>query len=271
MTEAAATTGTGVHPEPAILVRELRKDFGPVTALQGINLEIATGELTVLLGLSGSGKSTLLRCLNGLNPITGGEATVLGQPVHGMTSGEMRKLRSRIGFIFQHFNLVGRLTCLENVLIGACGRITGPRYGILSYSRAQRREALAHLSRVGLEQHAFQRADSLSGGQQQRVAIARALMQKPELILADEPVASLDPENAANVMDLLFRICRENRITVLCTLHQVDLAMQWANRIVGLRDGEKVLDASTGSLSRDDVLNIYRQLQPEAALDGTTA
>ncbi|MCD4851606.1 phosphonate ABC transporter ATP-binding protein [Arthrobacter sp. AK01] len=271
MTQAAATAGSDAQPEPAIRVRKLRKDFGPVTALQGIDLEVAPGELTVLLGLSGSGKSTLLRCLNGLNPITAGEATVLGQPVHGMTSREMRKLRSKIGFIFQHFNLVGRLTCLENVLIGASGRIPGPRYGILSYSRAQRREALTHLSRVGLGQHAFQRADSLSGGQQQRVAIARALMQKPELILADEPVASLDPENAANVMDLLFQICLENKITVLCTLHQVDLAMHWAHRIVGLRDGEKVLDSNTAALSRDDVLNVYRQLQPEAAPDGTRA
>lgn len=250
--------------EPAIQVTNLSKSFGASQALKNVSLEVAKGELTVLLGLSGSGKSTLLRCLNGLHTLSGGEATVLGQQLKGAKSRQLRSLRSRVGFIFQHFNLVGRLTCLENVLVGAAGRIRGPRYGLLSYSKAQRREALVHLDRVGLGDLAFQRADSLSGGQQQRVAIARALMQKPEVILADEPVASLDPQNAANVMDLLFQVCLENQITVICTLHQVDLALQWANRIVGLRHGEKVLDAPASTLTKERVLEIYQQLDPGA-------
>ncbi|WP_411731967.1 phosphonate ABC transporter ATP-binding protein [Paeniglutamicibacter sp.] len=258
--------GHDVAPEPEIAIHAsgLRKSFGATHALRGVDLQVAKGEMTVLLGLSGSGKSTLLRCLNGLHPLSGGEATVLGEPVHKTKSRRLRALRSRVGFIFQHFNLVGRLSCLENVLIGAAGRIRGPRYGLLSYTKAQRREALGHLERVGLGELAFQRADSLSGGQQQRVAIARALMQKPELILADEPVASLDPQNAANVMDLLFQVCLENRITVVCTLHQVDLALDWAHRIVGLRNGEKVLDEATATLTKERVLEVYRQLDPDA-------
>lgn len=248
----------------AISTTALRKNFGDSAALNGVDLSIKKGELTVLLGLSGSGKSTLLRCLNGLHPISSGEATVLDTPLHDASASQLRALRARVGFIFQHFNLVGRLTCLENVLIGAAGRIRGPRFGLLSYSKAQRREALSYLQRVGLDELAFQRADSLSGGQQQRVAIARALMQKPEVILADEPVASLDPQNSANVMDLLFQVCLENKITVVCTLHQVDLALQWADRIVGLRHGQKVLDERAANLDKDRVLEIYQQLDPQA-------
>lgn len=255
-----------VEPESsyAIQATGLRKSFGETHALRGVDLQVPTGEMTILLGLSGSGKSTLLRSLNGLHRLTGGEATVLGEAIHTAKPRRMRSLRSRVGFIFQHFNLVGRLTCLENVLIGAAGRIRGPHYGLLTYTRAQRREALTHLERVGLGELAFQRADSLSGGQQQRVGIARALMQKPELILADEPVASLDPQNAANVMDLLFQICLENRITVVCTLHQVDLALEWGHRIVGLRNGTKVLDEPASALNRSRVLELYGQLEPEA-------
>ncbi|WP_248760374.1 phosphonate ABC transporter ATP-binding protein [Pseudarthrobacter sp. SSS035] len=270
MTDARPARAAIAVPEREISIRtkNLRKSFGASQALKGVDLEVAKGELTVLLGLSGSGKSTLLRCLNGLHSITSGEATVLDEPVHESHNRRLRALRSRVGFIFQHFNLVGRLSCLENVLIGATGRIRGPRYGVLSYTKAQRREALTHLERVGLGELAFQRADSLSGGQQQRVAIARALMQKPELILADEPVASLDPENAANVMDLLFQVCLENRITVVCTLHQVDLALNWAHRIIGLRNGEKVMDQAASQLDREQVLNIYKQIDPELSTDG---
>ncbi|GAB3537616.1 phosphonate ABC transporter ATP-binding protein [Arthrobacter tecti] len=262
---------TQTQGSAVVSVKGLRKNFGNTAALKGVDLEVRAGELVVLLGLSGSGKSTLLRCLNGLHPLTAGVADVLGEPVHRARRRQLRVLRTRVGFIFQQFNLIGRLSCLENVLIGASGRLRGPRYGVLSYSKAQRREALSHLERVGLGDLAFQRADSLSGGQQQRVAIARALMQKPELILADEPVASLDPENAANVMDLLFRVCLENRITVVCTLHQVDLALGWAHRIVGLRNGEKVLDELTANLDRDRVLDVYRQLGSPTAPGETGA
>ena len=141
--------------QPAIQISNLSKSFGATHALKGVDLQVNKGELTVLLGLSGSGKSTLLRCLNGLHTLSGGEATVLDQQLHRAKPRDLRALRSRVGFIFQHFNLVGRLTCLENVLVGAAGRIRGPRYGLLSYSKAQRREALGYLERVGLGDLAF--------------------------------------------------------------------------------------------------------------------
>ncbi|WP_369373032.1 phosphonate ABC transporter ATP-binding protein [Promicromonospora sp. Populi] len=250
--------------EPLVRVRGLVKEFDGTTALAGVDLDVARGELLVLLGLSGSGKSTLLRCLNGLHRPTSGEVTVAGTRVDRASGRELRRLRTEVGFVFQQFNLVGRLTCLENVLIGALGRVRGPRYGVTTYPRRMREEALAHIDRVGLADHAYQRADTLSGGQQQRVAIARTLMQRPQLVLADEPVASLDPENSGAVMDLLVRVCAEEGLTVVCTLHQVDLALGWAHRLVGLRNGTKVLDRPAAGLTRDDAMSIYRRVEASA-------
>ncbi|WP_052852588.1 phosphonate ABC transporter ATP-binding protein [Streptomyces avicenniae] len=249
---------------PVITTRALTRRFGGTTALDDVGLTVGEGELTVLLGLSGSGKSTLLRCLNGLLPASSGEIEVLGVRVDRARPGELRALRTRVGFVFQQFHLVGRLSCLENVLVGGLGRLRGPRYGVPTYPRAMRREALDHLERVGLADRAFQRADTLSGGQQQRVAIARTLMQRPALLLADEPVASLDPENARVVMDLLVQVCLEERMTVVCTLHQVDLALGWADRLIGLRQGVKVLDRAAAGLDRDAVMGVYRQVAPDA-------
>ncbi|TDE16002.1 phosphonate ABC transporter ATP-binding protein [Jiangella asiatica] len=248
-------------PATAVTTRGLVKRFGTTTAVDGVDLEVRTGELVVLLGLSGSGKSTLLRCLNGLHPVTAGEVVVDTVAVHRARPAELRRLRTDVGFVFQQFNLIGRLTCLENVLIGALGRVRGPRYGLLTWSARHKREALAHLDRIGLADQADQRADTLSGGQQQRVALARTLMQGPRLLLADEPVASLDPENAGTVMDLLLRVCREDRLTVVCTLHQVDLALGWAHRLVGLRGGRKVLDRTADGVSRAEVMEVYRRLE----------
>jgi phosphonate transport system ATP-binding protein len=158
---------------------------------------------------------------------------------------------------------------MENVLTGALGRVRGPRYGVVTWPKALRREALEHLDRVGLADRAYQRADTLSGGQQQRVAIARTLMQRPTLVLADEPVASLDPEISAQVMDLLFRICVEDQLTVLCSLHQVELALGWTHRIVGLRDGRVVLDEDARSLDSDAVMQVYRRVDPNQPVDVT--
>ncbi|CAM2811538.1 phosphonate ABC transporter ATP-binding protein [Prescottella defluvii] len=246
-------------------IRNVTKTFGPTVALDDVSLDIYRSELVVLLGLSGSGKSTLLRCMNGLEPVTAGEIAVNGVRVDGAPSRRLRALRKDVGFVFQHFNLVGRLSCLENVLIGGLGRLSAPRYGALTYPKGMRNEALEHLDRVGLADFAEQRADTLSGGQQQRVAIARTLMQRPSIVLADEPVASLDPENAGVVMDLLFRVCIEEKLTVVCTLHQVDLALGWAHRLVGLRGGIKVMDRPAVGMSRDEVMDIYRRVDPEAA------
>ncbi|OYD70342.1 phosphonate transport system ATP-binding protein [Rhodococcus sp. OK302] len=246
-----------------VSARDVTKIFGATTALKNVNLDVRRGEMLVLLGLSGSGKSTLLRCINGLHPITSGSITALGTHIDTAPSRHVRELRKNVGFIFQHFNLVGRLNCLENVLVGGLGRLRIPRYGALTYPKAMRIEALNCLDRVGLADFAERRADTLSGGQQQRVAIARTLMQRPSIVLADEPVASLDPENADIVMDLLQRVCTEEQLTVVCTLHQVDLALGWAHRLVGLRDGEVVLDRPATGLLREDIMPIYQRIQPE--------
>ncbi len=250
-------------PDNVVQVSGLSKKFpnGPL-ALDHVSLTVPKGQLLSLIGLSGSGKSTLLRHLNGLIPPTTGSVEVLGTDVVAAGRRELRALRRDVGFVFQSFGLVGRLTALENVLSGALGRLHGPRFGTLMYPKALRREALENLDRVGLGDRAFQRADTLSGGQQQRVAIARTLMQRPRLLLADEPVASLDPESSAQVMDVLFRIVVEDQLTVICTLHQVELALGWAQRIVGLRDGRVVLDRAVDNLDQDAVMDVYRRVEP---------
>lgn len=258
---AAAPAPSG---SPVVRLRDLRKEFdgGKVTALDGVSLDIHAGELTVIIGLSGSGKSTLLRHLNKLHVPTSGHVEVLGHDVAAAKGRQLRALRRDVGFVFQQFNIVGRLSCLENVLSGALGRLRAPRYGVLTYSKAMRREALEQLDKVGLADRAFQRTDTLSGGQQQRVAIARMLMQQPKLVLADEPVASLDPEISGQVMDVLLRVCSDAGLTVLCSLHQVDLALGWANRLIGLRDGQLVLDKPAQGLTTAEAMNVYKRLDP---------
>lgn len=172
----------------------------------------------------------------------------------------MRRLRSRIGFIFQSFNLVGPMSVLENVCTGRLGSLKGPRIGLFSYPKSVKHDALDQLERVGLADRAFQRADTLSGGQKQRVAIARALIQRPEVLLADEPVASLDPVSSKQVTDLITRISREENLTVIATLHQVQLAMDFSDRIIGLQAGRVVLDRSTGTIDRGEALAIYERV-----------
>jgi phosphonate transport system ATP-binding protein len=252
---------------PAVRITDLGKTYpgasGP--ALTGVSLSVTRGEIVVLLGLSGSGKSTLLRHINGLETPTTGTVVSLGQDVASLRGRALRELRGRIGFIFQQFELVGPLTVLENVLTGALSTLGGPRVGVVMYPRALRQKALEHLDRVGLLERAYQRADTLSGGQQQRVAIARALMQDPDILLADEPVASLDPESSSQVMALIREIAAERGLTVVCSLHQVDLALSWGDRIVGLRAGEVVLDMTTESLSREQVMEVYGRVATTTA------
>ena len=253
--------------EPAVRLERLTKVFGQTTALDQVDLEVPAGQMLAILGASGSGKSTLLRTLNGLVAPTSGSIRVLGTDIGQAHGGQLRALRRGVGFIFQQFGLVGRISVLENVLSGALGRIRFPRAGVLSYPRPLRLEALAHLERVGLAERAFQRSDTLSGGQQQRVAIARTLMQRPVLLLADEPVASLDPESAASVMALMLQICQEEHLTVIASLHQVELARGWADRMIGLREGRVVLDERPQSVTAEQVMQIYRGARsaPDAA------
>ncbi len=244
---------------PVVQITALGKTYPGAKdpALSGVSLSVDRGEIVVLLGLSGSGKSTLLRHINGLETPSTGSVVSLGEEVSALRGRPLRELRGRIGFIFQQFELVGPLTVLENVLTGSLSRLRGPRVGTWSYPKESRLAALAHLDRVGLLERAYQRADTLSGGQQQRVAIARALMQDPEILLADEPVASLDPESSSQVMGLIREIAAERGLTVVCSLHQVELALGWGDRVVGLRAGEVVLDTPTDNLSKDKVMEVY--------------
>ncbi|GAB3393182.1 phosphonate ABC transporter ATP-binding protein [Humibacter soli] len=256
-TTSPRTTDSDTTANPVITLSGVTKDFGSTIALSDVDLTVNRGEVVVLLGLSGSGKSTLLRHIDGLERPTSGDVRVLGQLVQKLRPKQLRRLRGRVAMIFQQFELVPSLTVLENVATGALGRLHGPRLGLAMYPKSLKKQALQHLDRVGLLEKAYQRADQLSGGQQQRVAIARALMQDPEILLADEPVASLDPESSSQVMRLIREIAADDGLTVVCSLHQVDLALGWGDRIVGLRHGSVVLDTPVLGLSKEQVMEIY--------------
>lgn len=236
-----------------------------VLGLDNVSVDVAAGSRVVLLGKSGSGKSTLLRHVNKLHTPTSGSVLVHGTDLGTIRGRRLREVRRGIGMVFQNFHLVGNMSALENVCSGMLGALRGPRVGLWSYPQTVRHKALELLDRVGLAERAFQRADTLSGGQQQRVAIARALMQEPTVLLADEPVASLDPESSADVLSILTRISIEDQLTVLMSLHQIEYALGFADRIVGLREGKVVLDDSAGNLDAARAMQIY------AAATGTVA
>ncbi|MFC1480289.1 phosphonate ABC transporter ATP-binding protein [Candidatus Omnitrophota bacterium] len=234
---------------------QVKKTFDDGTvALDGVSAKIGQGEFAVILGPSGSGKTTLLRTVNGLVFLTSGGVTVNGVDV---VTRNLQKVRCRIGMIFQQFNLVGNLSVMNNVLSGSLASHQKWYSGLYLFPRSLRLRALAVIDRVGLLDKAYQRTDELSGGQQQRVGIARALMQKPAVLLADEPIASLDPMIAYNILSLLREISAEDNITVLCSLHQVDFAMQFSQRIMGLDAGKVVLNAPTKELTPGYIHKIY--------------
>ncbi len=268
MTDARPTTTPSTPATPSttetqyadIRLEHVTKDFGGTLGLDDVTVAFEAQRVTALLGLSGSGKSTLLRHVNGLHRPTSGSIIVRGEPIEHASGRRLHHLRREIGFIFQHFHLVGSMSVLENVCTGTLGALKGPRLSLMTYPTTIRREALDQLDRVGLGDRAYQRADTLSGGQQQRVAIARALVQRPKILLADEPVASLDPVSAQQVMELITRISREEQLTVVCTLHQVQTALEFSDRIVGLQAGRVVLDRPTASISKDETLQIYSRV-----------
>lgn len=226
-------------------------------ALKDISFEVPDGQFLVIIGLSGSGKSTLLRCINRLVEPTSGRIFWNGTEVTGATDEELRHIRRRIGMIFQQFNLVKRSRVLTNVLSGRLG-YTNPLWSLINgFSGADRAQALQKLDRVGIRNKANQRADALSGGQQQRVGIARALMQNPELMLADEPVASLDPATSHSVMRYLEALNREDGITILCSLHFLSLARTYADRIIALKDGKLEFDGLPRDIDEAKFKEIY--------------
>lgn len=226
-------------------------------ALNGISLEIPTGQFVAVIGLSGSGKSTLLRCINRLIDPTSGK--VFLDDVDVTTATDLRSIRRRIAMIFQHFNLVKRSTVLTNVLSGRLGYVSSLASMFHSFSPEDYADARASLSRVGLVDKDDQRADTLSGGQQQRVGIARALMQRPDVILADEPVASLDPATAHSVLDHLEQMNKKDGMTVLCNLHFLSLARRYADRVVALKEGQIVFDGTPEEIDDARFKSIYGQ------------
>jgi phosphonate transport system ATP-binding protein len=241
-------------------VNNVKKVYGNDThALKGVSFDIYKGEFVVIIGLSGSGKSTLLRCINRLISQSEGSIEFKGVKLENSNKKELRNVRREIGMIFQHYNLIDRLTVMQNVLHGRLGYMNN-FCGIFDlYSQDDRIKAMQILERVGLENEVLKRADQLSGGQKQRVAISRAMAQNPSLMLADEPIASLDPMSSGIVMDYLHNICTEDGISAIVSLHQVDFALKYATRIIGIRDGLIVYDGKPEKLSADMISEIYKK------------
>lgn len=259
-----------LFPPAAIEVIELSKSFQGKSALQGINCAIAPGEMVALVGASGSGKSTLLRHINGLETGDRGTVNILGNTLqsNGRLHSKVRFLRSQMGCIFQQFNLVRRLTVLENVLVGYLSQMSLWRSTVHWFTQDQKIQALAALERVGILEQAYKRASLLSGGQQQRVAIARCLVQGAKVILADEPIASLDPESARKVMELLVQLNDEQKITIATSLHQVQMVRCYFKRSIALKDGQVMFDGETHLLDDRKLNEIYGAAAEELVLKG---
>jgi phosphonate transport system ATP-binding protein len=246
----------------AIRIERLSKTFtNGRKALDEIDLRVAPGEMVALIGASGSGKSTLLRHIAGftVSDPQPSQIAILGRPIqqNGRLVREVRRIRRDIGFVFQQFNLVNRLSVEANVLIGALARLPFWRRITGRFPRGERALSLAALAEVGIAEHARERAATLSGGQQQRAALARALVQRARIVLADEPIASLDPESSRRVMDMLRNLNRDHGLTVLVSLHQVDIAMQYCPRTVALRRGKIVYDGASAALTPALLQQLY--------------
>jgi phosphonate transport system ATP-binding protein len=252
-------------------IRDLHHSYnGGAPVLQGITFQVQQGEFVGIVGLSGSGKSTLLRCINRLIDAGAGEvlapqALLVAQArgpsldILKLKGADLRRIRRKIGMIFQQFNLAKRLTVIDNVLCGGLGYQPVLRSTLRIFTQAERRQALINLKRVGLLDHAYKRADELSGGEQQRVAIARTLMQQPAIILADEPVSSLDPKLSRVILDILKRVCREDGITALVSLHTLELTREYADRVIGLKAGQILFDGATKDLTDAVVDAVYQR------------
>ncbi len=238
---------------PLLQIRDVGHGYGRGAVLDGLSFDVQRGEFVALLGPSGAGKTTLIKCITGQLQPQRGQVLVGGAETAQLQGRDRR----RVAVVFQQFNLVRRLSALDNVLAGRLGHVPAWRGWTRQFDRADRRLALQCLERVGLLSAAGQRADTLSGGQQQRVAIARALAQQPELIVADEPVASLDPAISAGILELLQGICRDDGVTVVCSLHQLHLARQYAQRLIGLSAGQLRFDARADAVDAATTAQLY--------------
>jgi phosphonate transport system ATP-binding protein len=238
-------------------VEGLTKFYGDVRALHEVSFSVDVGEFVAIIGPSGSGKTTLIRCLNRLIDATEGTVNYDGEDMLSLSGRQLRRARARLGMIFQHYNLVYRLTVIENVLHGRLGYKSDVAGVFGAYTNEEKEKAVEVLSLLGLQDHIYRRCDQLSGGQKQRVGIARALIQDPRMILCDEPISSLDPSSSKIIMDYLQKIQTELGITVFVNLHQVDVAKRYAHRILGFNEGHLVFDGSPSELDHDTIHQIY--------------
>jgi phosphonate transport system ATP-binding protein len=239
-------------------VNSLSKEYkGGTKALANINFSVKEGEFVSIIGPSGAGKSTLLRCINRMIDPTEGDVNFDGDSVKKLKKRDLRKLRTKIGMIFQHYNLVNRLSVVENVLHGRLG-YKSTIEGVLGiHKESEKKQAFEILNKLGLQEQAYKRCDQLSGGQKQRVGIARALIQNPKMVLCDEPIASLDPSASKIIMDHMKNINEEMGITCIFNLHQVDVAMKYSDRIIGINKGNLIFDGSPKELTKDKIHEIY--------------
>lgn len=243
---------------PLLEVSHVMKCYDGVRpALDDISFSVRKGEFVSVIGPSGAGKSTLLRCINRMIEVSEGEVRFEGVSVGRLGRGDLKKVRSKIGMIFQHYALVERLTVIENVLHGRLGSKSTLAGALGRYSRDEKRQAMELITMLGLADHVYQRCDRLSGGQKQRVGIARALVQDPKMILCDEPIASLDPSAAKVIMEQLRRFASEMHISLIVNLHQVDVALKYSDRILGVNKGRIVFDGGPGELSPERIAEIY--------------
>lgn len=257
--EVEIATKEEIKEMPVIMsIENLNKEYSKgKSVLKDVNFEIKQGELLSIIGPSGAGKSTLLRSINRMIEPTSGKITFDKQNITNVKGRDLRNMRTNIGMIFQHYNLVDRLSVFENVMHGTLG-YKNSLQGIFSlYTESEKEEAIDIITELGIEDHIYKRCDELSGGQKQRVGIARALVQKPKIILCDEPIASLDPSSSRVIMEHLRKICSEKGITVIVNLHQVDVAKNYSDRIIGLNSGEIVFNGHPTEINKEVIQAVY--------------
>ena len=253
---------------PILEFQHVSKVYNNTTkALDDLSFSVKEGEFLSIIGPSGAGKSTILRCINRLVDATDGKIIYDGKDIMHINKRQLRNIRTKTGMIFQHYNLVDRLSVMENVLHGRLGQKSTFSGMIGHYSESEKEQAFAILEELGLAEQAYKRCDALSGGQKQRVGIARAIMQQPKLILCDEPIASLDPKASKTIMDHLAQINQSMRITCIVNLHQVDVAMKYSQRILGIAAGKLVFDGAPSELTQEKIHEIYQSNAKDLMLD----
>ncbi len=253
---------------PILEFQHVSKVYNNTTkALDDLSFSVKEGEFLSIIGPSGAGKSTILRCINRLVDATDGKIIYNGKDIMHINKRQLRNVRTKTGMIFQHYNLVDRLSVMENVLHGRLGQKSTFSGMIGHYSESEKEQAFAILEELGLAEQAYKRCDALSGGQKQRVGIARAIMQQPKLILCDEPIASLDPKASKTIMDHLAQINQSMQITCIVNLHQVDVAMKYSQRILGIAAGKLVFDGAPSELTQEKIHEIYQSNAKDLMLD----